>query len=293
MDLFRSMQAFVETVETGSMSAAAVSLSISPAMVGQHIAALESRFGTRLLNRTTRRQSLTDFGESYFDQCKDILERVVLADLEAEVQQSEASGKLRVTAPTTFGSTVLMPALTTYRQLAPKVKLDVVLTDRTVDMVEEGFDVAFRIATPPDSRLIARKLMPYRMIICASPSYLAEHSAPRHPSELSSHEMVSFTPASGEMLKLSKDGESVEVSPSCNITVNNGFALLKSAQAGLGIVVQPAILLEDDISTGKLIQLFPDWCLGGRYISLLYYKDTRMTPRLSRFITFALAEFKN
>ena len=178
MDLFRSMQAFVETVEKGSMSAAAKSLQVSPAMVGQYIVALEQRFGTRLLNRTTRSQKLTNFGGSYFEQCKDILDRVSLTDLEAEFQQSEAVGKLRITAPTTFGANVLMPALARYRQLAPQVKVDVELTDRNVDMIDEGFDIAFRVGVLPDSRLIARKLMPYKMTMCAAPSYLSQRGVP-------------------------------------------------------------------------------------------------------------------
>ncbi len=211
MDLFRSMQVFVETVQTGSMSAAASQLSISPAMVGQYIAALEARLGTRLLNRTTRRQSLTDFGASYFDQCRDILDRVALTDLEAEAQQNEAIGKLRITAPETFGATILMPALTRYRQVSPQVTLDIVLTDRNVDLVEEGFDIAFRIGTPPDRRLIARKLMPYKMVICATPLYLSQKGVPAHPSELSQHEVVAFTPASGSILRLAKGEEVVEV----------------------------------------------------------------------------------
>ncbi|MFT5706370.1 MAG: DNA-binding transcriptional LysR family regulator [Oceanospirillaceae bacterium] len=292
MDLFRLMQAFVQTVEQGSMSAAARTLDVSPAMVGQYIAALEARFGTRLLNRTTRSQKLTDFGESCFEQCKDILDRVSLADLEAEVQQCEAVGKLRITAPTTFGATVLMPALTRYRQLSPRVKVDIELTDRNVDMIEEGFDVAFRIGVPPDSRLIARKLMPYKMTMCAAPCYLSQRGKPEHPRELANHEMISFTPSSGSILKMFKGEETFEVTPENAVTVNSGYALLNAANAGLGIIVQPNILLDEAIKEGKLIPLFTDWSLGERQISLLYYRDARMTPRLRSFVSYTLSEFK-
>ncbi len=159
------MQVFVTTAQRGSMSAAAVKLGMSPAMVGQHVAALEERLGTRLLNRTTRRQSLTDFGASYLEQCRDILDRVAVAERDAEASQTRARGRLRVTAPTTFGAEVLVPALQRYRELAPDVTLDITLTDRNVDLVDEGFDIAFRIGELPDSRLIARRLAPYRMMI--------------------------------------------------------------------------------------------------------------------------------
>jgi DNA-binding transcriptional LysR family regulator len=292
MDLFRSMQAFVETVEKGSMSAAAKSLQVSPAMVGQYIVALEQRFGTRLLNRTTRSQKLTNFGGSYFEQCKDILDRVSLTDLEAEFQQSEAVGKLRITAPTTFGANVLMPALARYRQLAPQVKVDVELTDRNVDMIDEGFDIAFRVGVLPDSRLIARKLMPYKMTMCAAPSYLSQRGVPEHPKDLENHEMVSFTPSASSILKISKGEQIVEVAPLSAVTVNSGYALLQAAKGGLGIIIQPKILLDEAIEEGKLIAIFPDWNLGERQVSLLYYRDARMTPRLRSFISFTLSEFK-
>lgn len=291
MDLFRSMKAFVTAVQAGSMSAAAEQLGLSPAMVGQHVAALEERLGTRLLNRTTRRQSLTDFGASYFEQCRDILDRVAIADREAETQQTTPRGKLRVTAPTTFGAEALVPALKRYRETAPDVVLDLVLTDRNVDLVEEGFDVAFRIGTPPDSRLIARSLMPYRMMICAAPDYLSRKGEPRHPEELSVHEAVGFTPAARSPWRLSKGGETVEITPLRHLTVNSGQALRMAARAGLGVIMQPEILLTADVQAGALVQLLPDWRLGERPMSLLYYRDQRMTPRLRSFISFATAEF--
>ncbi len=288
MDLYRSMQVFVEIVQSGSMSAAAPKLGMSSAMVGQYCASLEKRLGTRLLNRTTRRQNLTSFGLSYFDQCKDILNRVELSELEAEALQNEALGKLRVTAPLTFGVSMLMPALKYYRQIAPKVELDIVLTDRNVDLIEECFDIAFRIGDLPDSRLIARKLMPYTMSICAAPSYLAVQGVPNHPSDLLNHEVVSFASVSGVAWTLSKGEEQVDVLPSSKIVVNSGHALLASARAGLGIVMQPTILLSDDISEGNLVPLLCDWELGERHVSLLYYRDQHMTQRMRSFISFAV-----
>jgi DNA-binding transcriptional LysR family regulator len=291
MDLFRSMQAFVTVAQFGSMSAAAPRLGLSAAMVGQHIAALEERLGTRLLNRTTRRQSLTDFGLSYLEQCRDILERVAVADEQAETLQQKPRGQLRITAPMTFGAEVLTPALGRYRDQAPDVTLDIVLTDRNVDLVEEGFDAAFRIGTPPDGRLIARQLAPYRMMICGSPDYLARTGTPAHPTELSNHDSIIFTPAARSPWRLSRGDDKVEVTPARSMTVNSGQAVRMAACAGLGIIMQPATLLMPDVKTGRLVQLFPDWRLGERPMSLLYYRDRRMTPRLRSFIAFSMKEF--
>jgi DNA-binding transcriptional LysR family regulator len=291
MSLFRSMLVFVTTVQEGSMSAAAVKLGISPAMVGQHVAALEERLGTRLLNRTTRRQSLTDFGKSYVEQCRDILERVAIADQDAEAAQAEPRGQLKITAPTTFGAEVLMPALQRYRLLAPAVTLDITLTDRNVDIVDEGFDVALRIGELPDSRLIARPLAPYRMMICAAPEYLAQRGEPAHPADLATHDAIGFTPAARSPWRLTRGDDVVEVSPRISITVNSGQAVRTAARSGLGVIMQPAILLNSDIEAGLLVRLFPDWHLRERPMSLIYHRDRRMTPRLRSIIHFAISEF--
>lgn len=285
------MQAFVTTVQAGSMSAAAMSLGQSPAMVGQHIAALEERLGTRLLNRTTRRQSLTDFGSSYFEQCRDILDRIMLAEEAAELQQTRVQGRLRITAPTTFGAEALMPALNDFRTVATEVELDITLTDRNVDLVEEGFDVAFRIGAMSDNSIIARPLMPYRMAVCAAPDYLARKGIPSDPSELDGHEAIAFTPSARAPWRFTRGEEEILASPSRMITVNNGQAVRAAACAGLGIVMQPEILLKRDIESGCLVRLFPEWRLGERPMWLLYYRDRRMTPRLRSFISFALATF--
>jgi DNA-binding transcriptional LysR family regulator len=285
------MQVFVTTVQEGSMSAASGKLGMSPAMVGQHVAALEERLGTRLLHRTTRRQSLTDFGASYVEQCRDILERVAIADQDAEALQAEPRGKLKITAPTTFGAEVLMPRLQRYRELAPDVTLNITLTDRNVDIVDEGFDIAFRIGELPDSRLIARRLASYKMMICAAPDYLARRGNPDHPSDLANHDAIGFTPAARSPWNLAKGDDMVEVIPRMSITVNSGQAVRMTARAGLGVIMQPSILLSSDVQAGLLVQLFPDWHLRERPMSLVYHRDRRMTPRLRSVISFAISEF--
>jgi len=291
MNLFRSMQAFVVTAQSGSMSAAAAALGQSPAMIGQHVAALEARLGTKLLNRTTRRQSLTDFGLDYVEQCRDILDRVALAEEAAEMQQTEARGRLRVTAPTTFGAEALMPALAGYRAEAPEVEIDITLTDRNVDLVEDGFDVAFRVGPVSDGGMVARALAPYRMAVCAAPDYLARHGSPGHPSDLARFEAIAFTPSARSPWRFGRGDEVVEVAPASSLTVNSGPAVRAAAVAGMGIVLQPEISLQREIEAGRLVRLFPDWRLAERPMSLVYYRDRQMTPRLRRFITFAVAAF--
>lgn len=291
MDLVRCMQAFVATIQAGSMSAGAAELGQSPAMVGQQIAALEDRLGTRLLNRTTRRQSLTDFGASYVEQCRDILDLIALAEESAELQQTRARGRLRVTAPTTFGAEALMPALGDYRLTAPDVELDITLSDRNVDLVEEGFDIAFRIGSMQDSSMIARPLAPYRMAVCAAPEYLARRGTPIRPDDLERYEAIAFTPSARSPWKFTKGDEEETVAPPRMITVNSGQAVRAAARAGLGIIMQPEILVKRDLENGCLVRLFPDWRLGEKPMWLIYLRDRRMTPRLRSFITFATTTF--
>lgn len=291
MDIVRCMQAFAATVQAGSMSAAAAELGQSPAMVGQQIAALEERLGTRLLNRTTRRQSLTDFGASYVEQCRDILDRIALAEEAAELQQTRLQGRLRITAPTTFGVEALMPALGSYRLTAPDVELDIALSDRNVDLVEEGFDIAFRIGVMQDSAMIARSLAPYRMAVCAAPDYLARRGMPGHPDDLTSHETIAFTPSARSPWKFTWGMEEIAITPPRMITVNSGQAVRAAARAGLGIIMQPEILVKRDLETGSLVRLFPDWRLGERPMWLLYQRDRRITPRLRSFIAFSMSSF--
>lgn len=195
MDLLDSMKVYVLAVEKGSLSAAAKACGISATMAGNHLRMLEKHLGTQLLNRTTRRQHLTGFGENYYERCKEILRLVAEGEAQAQSLQSTPTGKLRVTAPVTFGTEALMPALSGYLDRYPDVSVDVVLCDRVVDLVEEGFEVAIRIGQLPDSGLVAKSLSPYRLMICASPSYLARRGTPMAPEDLSQHECLSFSPA--------------------------------------------------------------------------------------------------
>jgi DNA-binding transcriptional LysR family regulator len=192
VDKFVSMEIFVAVVDEGSLTAAAERFHISSAMVGKHIRSLETRLSTRLLTRTTRRQSLTEIGRQYYEQCRRILADVKDAESLAEAMAAAPRGLLKVMAPLTYGVEVFAPAMTDYLGAWPDVSLELDLSNRVVDLVEEGFDAAVRIGRLADSSLVARPLKPYRMRACASPAYLATRGTPLTPADLTQHECLGF-----------------------------------------------------------------------------------------------------
>lgn len=290
MDLLTSMQVFVRAVDKGSLSAAAEACGMSATMAGNHLRALETRLGTKLLHRTTRRHSLTAFGETYLARCQEILRLIADTDTQAQNQQAVPSGRLRVTAPVSFGSEALVPALADYLAQHPQVRVELALSDRTVDLVDEGFDVAIRIGTMPDSGLVARPLAPYRMMVCASPGYLQRRGTPRTPEDLAAHECLAFSPTAGTSWHLKgADGER-RVTVSGQLQINHGQALRVAALNGLGIVMQPAVLLEADVAAGRLVALFPGHELGSRPMQVVYLPDQR-SLKLRSFVGFVIERF--
>ncbi len=290
MDLLESMRVYVAAVEKGSLSAAAADCGISATMAGNHLRTLERRLGMRLLNRTTRRQHLTAFGDDYYQRCKEILRLVAETDVQAQNLQLAPAGKLRISAPVTFGTEALMPALSTYLDRYPEVSVDVVLSDRVVDLVEEGCELAIRIGAP-DGGLVARPLAPYRLMICASPAYLARRGTPRQPADLSGHECLSFLPSAVAHWRLSDPEGACQVPVSGRVQVNHGQALRVAALHGLGIVLQPAILMEADVQAGRLVRLFPSHGLPSRPMNVVYLPDRYRSPKLRSFVEFLVERF--
>jgi DNA-binding transcriptional LysR family regulator len=291
MDLYGSMSVFVQIAEKGSLTAAASAVGISPTMVGNHLHSLETRLGMSLLHRTTRRQSLTDFGRAYYDRCVEILRLVTEADAHALANHAVPRGRLRVTAPVSFGTEGLMPVLGDYNDRYPDVELNIELCDRTVDLIEEGFEAAIRIGNLPDSGLVARQLRPYRMMICASPDYLAKHGEPKRPEDLAHHHCMSFRYSAGSAWRMTNDEGTKSVRVSSTIQVNNGQAIRVAALSGLGIVMQPEILLSKDVVAGRLIRLLPDYKLPSRPMHIVFLRDRHMSPKLRSFIDFVAERF--
>lgn len=298
MDVMRAMAVFVSVVDEGSLTAAAAKSDMSATMVGNYLHSLEGRLGTSLLKRTTRRQHLTEFGQVYYDRCVEILGLVADADALALQAHATPKGRLRITAPATFGAERLMPALADYVKLYPAVDLDVTLTDLMMDLVEEGFEAAIRIGPLQDSGLMALPLAPYRLILCASPAYLSERNSPLQPQDLSEHDCLTFNYSFGsdwrsarsEWRLIGADGD-ITVPVSGRIQSDSSQGLRRAALAGMGIVMLPEVLLSDDIEAGRLIRLLPDHEPPTRPLNLVYMRDRRMTPKLRSFIDFVQHRF--
>ena len=295
MDLFQAMTVYVKVVEAGSMTAAALQCEMSTTMVGNHLKALEQRLGVRLLNRTTRRQRLTEFGAAYYQRCLEVLGLVADSERLAEQALDEPSGTLRITAPLTFGTERLAPALSEFSLHNPRVKLDVTLTNRRPDLLENGLDVAFRLGELEASNLIARPLIDYTLTMCASPAYLARRGTPQIPEDLQHHDCLSFAyPAGDDWHSVEKewrlagpDGD-VLVAVSGPMLINSSAGLHQAARTGLGIVMLPDALVEQDLKDGKLLALMPDYCPPSRPMNLMYAQDRYRLPKLRRFVDFAL-----
>ncbi|MDN4543094.1 LysR family transcriptional regulator [Pseudomonas sp. C32] len=295
MDLFQAMTVYVKVVEAGSMTAAALQCEMSTTMVGNHLKALEQRLGVRLLNRTTRRQRLTEFGAAYYQRCLEVLGLVADSERLAEQALDEPSGTLRITAPLTFGTERLAPALSEFSLHNPRVKLDVTLTNRRPDLLENGLDVAFRLGELEASNLIARPLIDYTLTMCASPAYLARRGTPQIPEDLQHHDCLSFAyPAGDDWHSVEKewrlagpDGD-VLVAVSGPMLINSSAGLHQAARTGMGIVMLPDALVEQDIKDGKLLALMPDYCPPSRPMNLMYAQDRYRLPKLRRFVDFAL-----
>ncbi|RON05565.1 LysR family transcriptional regulator [Pseudomonas brassicacearum] len=294
MDRLTSMGAFVMTAESGSYARAAERLGMSPQMVAKHVAALEHRLGARLLNRTTRRQSLTELGSAYYERCKHIVNEAQAADSLAQIMNDTPRGKLKISAPVTFGSYSLMPLVTDFLRQHPEVEIDLHLTDRFVDLVEEGYEVAFRIGPLANSSLTARPLAPYRLVACAAPSYLIERGTPQTPADLENHECLGYAywsrPADREW-QFCKGSTVHKVQVTSRLQVNESKALLSAALDGFGIVLGPEDFLQPALRSGELVQLLADFEAPSRHMHLLYTANRQRTAKLRRFIEAALVRF--
>lgn len=286
------MQVFVKAVETGSISAAAEELELSSQLAGKQLRALEHGLGIKLLNRTTRRQSLTDSGRIFYDHAKNILAEMEAAEALIAETRSVPRGRLRISAPITFGSHALAPEIPEYLKLHPEVLLDLSLTNRTVDLVDEGFDVVFRTGELPDSGLLARSLAPLRLVLCAAPAYLKSAGKLSKPEDLQRHECLVFSHTSLRT-QWSFEGPDglVSVPISGRLSTDSGEALRSAAVAGMGVLLQPHELVAGEIDVGRLVRLLPEYEPPTRPLHMLYAPDRRMTPKLRSFIDFTVKKF--
>lgn len=293
MDRLASMAAFVKTAEVGSFAAAASALTMSPQMIAKHVTWLETRLGARLIHRTTRRQSLTEIGKSYYERCKVVLADADWADALAIEAKGAPRGRLRINAPVSFGTQTLIPVIARYLRQHPLVEIDLVLNDRYVDLVEEEFEAVFRIGALADSSFMARELAPFRIVACAAPEYLQERGTPLTPADLEQHECLAYASASGPNATewhFMRAGEQHTAAVRHRLRVNDSKALLVAALNGFGIAFIAEDLARDGLRSGRLVPVLPDCDTPSRPLHLVYHPDRRQTPKLKSFIAAVVSE---
>lgn len=288
MDQLKSMQVFAKVVETGAFITAAEALGISRPMASKHVQRLEDQLGVRLLNRTTRRVSLTEAGQSFYLRCQSIFSSVDEAFSEASNLQAEPKGRLRVNAPLSFGRDYLTRAIADFQDTYKLVEIDLTLNDRMVDIVDEGYDLAIRIGKLVDSTLIARRLAPCQMLVCASPAYLEQYGTPQHPSDLKQHNCLIYTQSSFERSWTLGDTK-VEVSG--DLRCNFGEALTAAAIAGRGIALEPSFTVARHIKSGNLVQLLPDHPVQSFNVYAVYPQARLLPQKVRVFIDHLVHAF--
>lgn len=277
---------FVGVAETQSFTAAAQKLHTSVAQVSRRISSLEERLAVKLFNRTTRRVSLTEAGQVYYQQCKQLVEGLELAELAVTQMQSTPKGLLKVTAPVTFGEQQLAPLLHQFLERYPQVDLDLMLTNQKLDLIEMGVDVAVRLGRLQDSSLIAKRLSSRQLYVCASSSYLEQYGEPHTLSELSHHQCLVGS-VDYWRFRDSKGEKSVRVSG--RIHCNSGYALLDAAIRGLGLVQLPDYYVQPLLQSGELVEVLCNYRDEREGIWALYPQNRNLSPKVRLLIDY-LAE---
>lgn len=291
MDVLNCMRVFAAVVETESFTAAGARLDLSKAVVSKYVGHLEDHLGTRLLNRTTRRLSLTESGSAYYERCLQILADVEEAEQAAGQLTAMPRGTLRATMPVSFGRIRIAPLLNDYMQRYPDVKLDITLSDRRVDLVEDGYDLAIRVGYVPESGLIARKLTTERVVLCAAPSYLQRCGTPRTPEALREHACLIYSYAStgDEWVLEGSDGKRHAVRIAGPMRVNNGEMLRAAALDGAGIIREPHFIVGDDLHAGRLVALLPDFPPPEIGVYALYPSRKHLSAKVRTFVDYLAA----
>jgi DNA-binding transcriptional LysR family regulator len=289
MDTFASMKVFVAVIDAGSFAGAADRLDMSRAMASKYVSNLEDHLGTRLLNRTTRRLSVTESGSVYYQRCVQILADIAEAEQLAAHSSAIPRGTLKVTMPLAYGMHRLGPVIADYVSRYPEVKLDISLSDRRVDLIEEGFDIAIRIGALPESGLIARKLGSDRTVICASPAYLKRNGAPKTPADLTRHSCLGYTYTnSGDEWRLKEQDKAIPVGGT--IKADNGDMLRLAALSGAGLIFQPLFIVSDDLQAGRLVQVLADEASIELGIYALYPSRKHLSAKVRTFVDFLVEQ---
>ena len=293
MDTLGDMTAFVRVVEARTFTAAAQRLGWSKSVVSRRLAELEERLGARLLNRSTRRLSLTEAGRAYYDRCVRILADIEETEASVASLHAEPRGQLSINAPMSFGMLHLPSAIAEFMASYPEVGVDLVLNDRFVDLIDEGYDLALRIGTLADSALYARKLAACRRVLAASPDYLARHGEPRHPGDLAHHECLVYSMNSNaDIWRLTgPDGQQINARIAGRLSANNGDVLRDVAVAGGGIVLSPTFLICDQLADGSLVPVLTSYGPSDIPLHAVYPHNRHLSAKVRAFVDFLAARF--
>jgi DNA-binding transcriptional LysR family regulator len=288
LDKFTAMRTFRRVVECGGFAAAARALNLSNAAVSGHVRDLEDALGAALLVRTTRKVSLTEAGRAYFDRCIRILDDIEEAERSLGALQASPRGLLRVNAPMAMGVTVFAPVIARFGLRYPEVKVDLVLDDRTVDMVEEGFDVSLRVrAALPDSSLIARRLCSMPLVLCGSPDYIAGAGEPVTPDDLSGHRTLVYSlAAEPRSWTFHKDGRTIVHVTDPVLSTNSSLVLRHGVIEGLGISLFPVAYVAADLAAGRVRRLLTDHHAGTVAVYAIYPSGRHLSPKVRAFVDF-------
>jgi DNA-binding transcriptional LysR family regulator len=285
MDRLTSLTAFVRVVDSGGFSAAGRRLNMSTTMVSNHVQALEDRLGARLLNRTTRKVSLTEIGKVYYDRCTQILADLEQADDLAGAQQSTPRGTLRIYTATHIVQFVA-PVVADFLKRFSEVKVDLTIGERMVDMIDEGYDIAIRLTPSPDSTLIVRSLATWRHVLCCSPDYLEQHGPVTQLSDLANHNCVRHVlyPFGDEWRFTDRRGRPGSVRVSGNLISNSGETPRRAALQGVGISLAAGFLVADDLEAGRLIRLLPEYRPVELDMNVVYPHRHHLSAKVRSFI---------
>jgi DNA-binding transcriptional LysR family regulator len=296
MDQLAALRALRRVVELGSFTAAADALGISHTIVSRQVRQLEEHLGAQLLNRTTRRFALTDAGREYYESTREVLDLLGEADRNVGHHQAEPTGTLRINAPMAFGTIEVAQWLPGFMAKYPGVQVDLVCNDRIVDLIEDGFDVALRLARDlPDSTLVARRLATSKVVLVASPGYLQAHGAPLLPGDLTQHNCLVYTAAAraSEWALVGTDGAEHAVAVRGTLQANTNVALRAAAVAGVGIANAAAFIVREELERGALVEVLPGYTPKPRELYALYPQNRHLSPKVRAFVDYTASVYIN
>jgi len=287
MDTLTAMKVFCSVVENDSLAGASRTLNVSPSVVSKQLSGLEDRLGVRLLNRTTRRVSLTEVGSAYYERCKRILADVDEAEIAVSQAHSAPRGLLKLTAPTTFAHRHVAPHLPEFLDRYPEVEVQLLVNDRVVDLVDEGIDLAIRIAQLKDSSLIARKLAVNHRMLVASPDYLNKWGQPATPDQLSDHSLITYAPGNPiNDWHFMIDNQQKILRAKGTLAMNNGDSVLQTVLAGGGLAMLAAFMAGEHVKSGKLVTLLEEYVREDVPIYAVYPSGRHLSPKVRAFVDF-------